>query len=483
MLYNSLSYVVFFTIVLCAYWALPTHRARLGLLLVASWIFYASWYPIYLLLFLLVTAINYGLALAVDATRIERRALARRIVTLTVIANLTNIGFFKYFNFFADNGAGIATWLTGTAWHPAAVDVVLPLGISFYTFQKIAYVVDVYRGDAPAIRNPLKMALFASFFPQLIAGPIVRPNDFIPQLASIRRFDTQRFLHGVDLIAIGMFKKVLIADQLAPFADQFFGSPQGAGALTALLGIYAYTAQIYCDFSGYTDIGRGCAYCLGYELPRNFQAPYLSGNLTEFWRRWHMTLSQWLRDYLYIPLGGNRRGPVRTYWNLLVTMTLGGLWHGASWNFVIWGMLHGAGLAATRWVHERLGVAPAAPLLNGRLYPLLATFATFHFVAFAWVFFRAPDLGGALAVFGALTSGRLLGPTDIGVFGRLPLLLVAAAIGGALLLHLMATAAIRAGRQRGPLWNAMRPFVYFGVTIGALLLAHRGAQQFIYFQF
>lgn len=483
MLYNSLTYLVFFTIVLGTYWALPTHRARLSLLLLASWVFYAAWYPIYLLLFLVVIGVNYGLALAVDATRITRQPLARRIVALTVVVNLANIGFFKYFNFFVDNGAEVATWLSGSTWHPPALDVVLPLGISFYTFQKIAYVVDVFRGDAPAIRNPLKMALFASFFPQLIAGPIVRANEFIPQLGSIRRFDAGRFLHGLDLIAIGLFKKVLIADQLAPFADQFFGAPQGTGAMTAMLGIYAYTAQIYCDFSGYTDIGRGCAYCLGYELPRNFQAPYLSGNLTEFWRRWHMTLSQWLRDYLYVPLGGNRRGAVRTYWNLLVTMTLGGLWHGASWNFVIWGVLHGVGLAATRWVHERLGIAPTAPLLRGRLYPLLATIATFHFVAFAWVFFRAPDLDGAFSVFRALASGRLLGQADIGVFGRLPLLLNGVAIAGAALLHLLATASIRRGGHQGPVWAAARPFAYFAVAASALLLAHRGAQQFIYFQF
>jgi D-alanyl-lipoteichoic acid acyltransferase DltB (MBOAT superfamily) len=482
-LYNSLTYLVFFAIVLAGTWALPTHRSRLGLLLAASWLFYAAWYPVYLLLLIVVTAVNYAAALAVNATVEPRPQVARRIVAATVVANLANLGFFKYANFFLDSWASVSHALLGSTWQPAGIDLFLPLGISFYTFQKIAYVVDVYRGDAPVIRNPLKMALFGAFFPQLIAGPIVRPNEFIPQLASIRRFDARLALHGLDLIAVGLVKKVLVADQVAPFVDQVFASPGSFGAGTLLFAVYAYSAQIYCDFSGYTDIGRGCAYLLGYHLPRNFEAPYFSVNLTEFWRRWHMTLSQWLRDYLYIPLGGNRRGRVRTYWNLFVTMALGGLWHGASWNFVIWGMLHGAGLAATRAVHERLGVPPSQPLRSGRAYRLASTLATFHFVAFAWVFFRAESFGSALAVIGGIARAPWFPVGDLETFGFLRLPAIGAALLGLGALHGAATLAARAGVQRSAAWRAARPFAYFAVLVACLLFANRGAQQFIYFQF
>ncbi len=483
MLYNSLTYALFFVSVLLGYWALPSHRARLGLLLAASWIFYAAWYPIYLLLLIVVTAVNYAAALGVAATREDRPRQARAIVALTVTANLVNLGFFKYWNFFVDSWADVSLALFGSVSNVPALDVFLPLGISFYTFQKIGYVVDVYRGDAPVIRNPLKMALFGAFFPQLIAGPIVRPNEFIPQLASIRRFDAWRMLHGLDLIAIGLAKKVLIADQIAPFVDKVFASPEGVGSGPLLLAVYAYSVQIYCDFSGYTDIGRGCAYCLGYELPRNFRAPYLAVNLTDFWRRWHITLSNWLRDYLYIPLGGNRVGRVRTYWNLIVTMALGGLWHGASWNFVIWGLLHGLGLAGTRLLHERLGVAATTPLLPGRAYRVFSTVLTFHFVAFAWIFFRASDFDVAWTVIRGIAEATLFGPNDLRVFGPFPLALTAAGLVAATVLHLLGTAATRAKLHRGVAWAASRPLLYFAIAVALLLVGNRGAQQFIYFQF
>jgi alginate O-acetyltransferase complex protein AlgI len=480
--YNSLTYAVFFIAVTVACWLIPTHRGRLGLLLAASWAFYAAWYPVYLLLLIAVTGFNYQAALLVDR-HAARPAVARRIMIVAVVANLANLAFFKYANFFLDTWSDVSNALLGAAWQPPGIDVFLPLGISFYTFQKIAYVVDVYRGDAPVIRNPLKMALFGAFFPQLVAGPIVRPNEFIPQLASKRRFDARMFLHGGDLIAIGVVKKVLIADPIAPFVDGVFADPGAAGSLTLLFAIYAYSVQIYCDFSGYTDIGRGSAYCLGYDLPRNFEAPYLSGNLTEFWRRWHMTLSQWLRDYLYIPLGGNRRGDVRTYWNLLVTMMLGGLWHGASWNFVIWGTLHGVGLAATRWVHERLGVAPTQPLRAGRAYRFVTTLATFHFVALAWVFFRAESFDAALTVLGGLASATWFTPADLDRVGHLRLPAMGALCVGLAALHIAATLATRAGWKRRPAWRVLRPFAWFAVIVACLLFASSGVQQFIYFQF
>jgi D-alanyl-lipoteichoic acid acyltransferase DltB (MBOAT superfamily) len=482
-LFNSLSYAVFFFVVLSIYWALPWHRARLGFLLIASWVFYLAWYPIYLLLFIAVTSVNYLAARAVAATGSSRPDLARRIVVAAVIVDLGNLALFKYYDFFLTSAAGGMALLTGSDWSPPMSDIFFPLGISFYSFQMMAYVIDVGRGEIGVIRNPLKMTLFIAFFPQLIAGPIVRAREFIGQLSSKRRFEARRFLHGLDLIAFGVFKKVLIADQLAPFVDGVFAAPDGRGQLALLLAMYAYSAQIYCDFSGYTDIGRGCAYCLGYELPRNFRAPYLSVNITEFWRRWHITLSNWLRDYLYIPLGGNRAGAKRTYVNLLITMVLGGLWHGTSWTFVTWGLLHGVALAVTRFAHERIGVAPTQPLFSGRLYRSFSMLVTFHFVSLAWIFFRAPTfdtafsfLAGLMGIdFGSAAAALTMGRSTMGIVA-VSLVLVG-------VLHAATFLAIRQRWYRGRAWAVGRPLVYFMVLVGVTLAANRGAQQFIYFQF
>ncbi|MGH0035942.1 MAG: MBOAT family O-acyltransferase [Myxococcota bacterium] len=483
MLFNSLSYLAFFAIVLCVYWALPWHRARLGFLLLASWTFYLAWYPIYLFLFLAVTAVNYFAALGVAATRDERPDWSRRIVVATVIVDLGNLALFKYYDFFVQSGAALAHSLTGVEWSPPMSDIFLPLGISFYSFQMMAYVIDLGRRQIDVIRNPLKMSLFIAFFPQLIAGPIVRAREFIGQLASRRSFELRRFLHGLDLIAFGLFKKVLIADQLAPFVDGVFAAPDGRDPVTLLVAVYAYSAQIYCDFSGYTDIGRGCAYCLGYELPRNFRSPYLSVNVTEFWRRWHITLSNWLRDYLYIPLGGNRSGPLRTYLNLIITMGLGGLWHGASWTFVIWGLLHGGALALTRFVHERRGVAPTEPLLPGRLYRLFSIVATFHFVSLAWIFFRAQTFDTAFTILAGLVGIHLDGAAAALNLGRFTLVIVAVSLMVAGVLHLATVLAIQGRWHQRAAWAWGRPAVYFIVMVGLTLFADRGAQQFIYFQF
>jgi len=481
MLFNSLTFGAFFLFVLASYWAIPWHRTRLAFLLLASWIFYLAWYPTYLILFLLVTAMNYlgarFVALAVPGS--PKRA--RAIVVLTVVFDLANLGFFKYFDFFANSGASLAHLVFGIEWQPPAADLFLPLGISFYTFQMIAYVVDVHRGDCELIRNPLKMSLFIAFFPQLIAGPIVRAREFIGQLSSKRHFNSGAFLHGLDLIAFGTFKKVMIADQLAPFVDSVFSAPVGQGRLSILLAVYAYSAQIYCDFSGYTDIGRGCAYCLGFELPRNFRAPYFSVNVTQFWRRWHMTLSNWLRDYLYIPLGGNRRGRGRTYLNLILTMGLGGLWHGAGWTFVVWGLLHGVALAGTRLLHERSGVPAEEPLLRGFAYRTLSMVVTFHFVSFAWIFFRAQSFSAALAMLAGLfglSAGAAAQP-----LGRLTIALVAATLLSMAVLHAFVTLATRMRLHQTTLWRVLRPALLFAVIAGTLLFSDRGAQQFIYFQF
>jgi len=481
MLFNSLTFAAFLLVVFAIYWLLPWHRARLAFLLLASWAFYAAWYPRYLLLFLAVTAFNYFASWAVQTALLRRPSSVRGLVAMAVVVDLSILGYFKYSGFLLGATASTLQILFAIDWHPPLVELFLPLGISFYIFQMIAYVVDLARGDCGWIRNPLKMSLFIAFFPQLIAGPIVRASEFIGQLESSRRFSVQRFLHGIDLVALGVFKKVVVADQLSPFVDGVFIGPSGQSPITVLVGIYAYSVQIYCDFSGYTDIGRGCAYCLGYELPRNFRAPYFAGNVIEFWRRWHITLSNWLRDYLYIPLGGNRQGRLRTYMNLIVTMGLGGLWHGASWTFVVWGLLHGLALAGTRFVHEWRRVRPAAPLFEGRLWRWASVALTFHFVSFAWIFFRSPDFETAFAVVGSLA--RLPLGLAIPTVGRTTLALVILALVALAGLHSVSTWARVRGVQSSFGWAALRPFAYFFVAVSVSLLAGRGAQQFIYFQF
>ncbi len=399
MMSTSPIFLAFFAIVLVGYWVIPWNKARLGWLLVASYVFYAAWNPPYLAQFVAITAINYVAALGIGRWRGGRPGLAMWLLVAMLVVNVGSLGLLKYYGFAARSLDGAAGAL-GYSWNLPRLDLFLPLGISFYVFLLVAYLVDVSRGTCQAIGNPVKMALFVAFFPKVVAGPIVRASEIMGQFDTRREFRPDQFLHGLDLLMIGFFKKVIIADQLAPFVNTVFDAPHGMGAVTSLLAVYAYAAQIYCDFSGYTDIARGCSYLLGYELPINFRLPYLAHNIIDFWRRWHLTLSYWLRDYLYIPLGGSRKGAWRTYLNLIITMVLGGLWHGASWCFVAWGLLHGVALAATRFVHERMGVKPHEPLFKGRLYKAVAIFVTFHLVCLGWVFFRAPTFQTAFTILG-----------------------------------------------------------------------------------
>lgn len=481
MLYNSLSFLVFFVLVFASYWTLRGHRARLVLLLVASWLFYAAWYPRYLVLFLAVTAVTYGAGIWIaDLRRHDRRAASRAVVA-TVVLDLAMLAYFKYANFLLGSATSAAGEL-GVQWHVPQLHVILPLGISFYTFQSIAYVIDVNRGEVEATRNPLKLALFKAFFPQLIAGPIVRASELVPQFASARRATPAMMLAGLDLVAVGLFKKVMIADQIAPYVDRVFANPTAHSTIPLLLGIYGYAAQIYCDFSGYTDIGRGCARLLGYELPPNFDHPYLSVNIVDFWRRWHMTLSRWLRDYLYIPLGGSRQGRVRTYVNLLLTMVLGGLWHGAAWTFVVWGLIHGVLLAVTRLVHDLRGVPGEQPLFRGRAYRWLSIAVTFHLVCIAWVFFRAPTLAVAMSMLRRVARVSAVSSADIAAFGWVTLGVTGASLVAVGLLHVIARVVSRQPRT-STAWLVARSGAYAALVIALTLLASRGAQQFIYFQF
>lgn len=483
MLFNSSSYFLFFLIVLGCYWALPFHRMRLVWLFFVSCLFYAAWDPSCLLLLLIVTAVNYGAALCIAHKRSSQPKLSSLIFIVIVILNLSVLIFFKYLLFFAETISTVVSVAGGSGYTMTVSRFALPVGISFYTFQLIAYMVDVKRGDTEAIKNPLTMGLFIAFFPKIFAGPIVRAHELVPQFQSKRTLNAKELLAGLDLICMGLMKKVLIADQLTPFVDKAFAAPTGLGAGTLLLAVYAYTVQIYCDFSGYTDIARGCAFCFGYFLPENFERPYSAFNVIDFWRKWHITLSNWLRDYLYIPLGGNRKGKVATYRNVLITMGLCGLWHGASWPFVVWGLWHGIALAATRFVHELKGVPTSRPLFDGKFYRFCSIFITFNIVAFGWIFFRAPTFDIAFKIYSGIFSFTLFGSMDLTTFGVVKIGLVSVSLAVLFCVQMLSLVSSRCRFKETLLWSSMRPVAYFLVIAGITMMASQSAQQFIYFQF
>jgi len=392
--FNSLQYLVFLPVVLVVYWMLP-RRARQPWLLAASYVFYAAfdWRFAFLLLF--TTVVDYCVGKGIEnRDRDTDQARRRRLLLISIGVNLTVLGFFKYFNFFVEQGVTLFT-KAGLAPATPALRVLLPFGISFYTFQSIGYTVDVYRRKLPACRNPIDFATFVAYFPQLVAGPISRAKNLLPQIQAPRdRPSGQQVLSGLLLITVGLFKKVVLADPLAPVVNAAFGGTADAGTQLVAIGVVAFAIQIYADFSGYSDMARGSSRLLNIELVHNFDQPYLSRNITEFWRRWHISLSTWLRDYLYIPLGGNRGTATRVYRNLMLTMLLGGLWHGAGWNFVIWGGLHGAYLCIDRLRGARRDLPDGPPTRRD----LPAIVVTLGLVCFAWIFFRARTFAEAVQV-------------------------------------------------------------------------------------
>ena len=339
MLFTTWTFFLFLSAVLVFHYALPG-PFRKYLLLAASYLFYMSWNAKFAVLLAGLTAVDFAAGILLEGLPTSRRKPA---LIFSLAANLGMLGFFKYYNFLAANTAS----LFGLDQHRWALDIVLPLGISFHTFQSISYVMDVYRGDQRAIRNLADYALFISFFPQLTAGPIVRAHEFFADLGSRRAPSSVEWRRGTLLLLLGLAKKMAVADQFGLIADRYFQHVAAqTGRLFALSGVFAFDMQVYFDFAGYTDMAIGMALLLGFHFPENFRRPYLAQSVTEFWRRWHISLSTWLRDYLWFPLSANRRGGLSTYRNLMITMLLGGLWHGASWNFVLWGGWHGALLSA-----------------------------------------------------------------------------------------------------------------------------------------
>ena len=448
------------------WWMLRTQRARNLLLLAASVVFYAHWNPWLVPLVAGTALYDYRMALAIEAAPGERAR--RHLLAGAVAVPLGLLAFFKYTNFLVAQ----AWWplrALGVQAPPPVFDIVLPLGISFYTFETIAYVVDVYRRRLPAARHPLDYALFLLFFPHLIAGPIVRAHQFLPQVRRDRRLDWSRVELGVRLFVFGMLKKV-VADQLALVVDPVFGRPDAYATSTVWTAVVCYAVQIYCDFSGYTDMAIGGAHVLGIKLPINFRMPYFAASPAEFWRRWHITLSTWLRDYLYIPLGGNRHGTWQTYRNLMITMLLGGLWHGAAWTFVVWGGYHGLLLVVQRAVSWPRWARSAM------LRPARVTL-TFLLVCVGWVFFRAGSLAVAATVLERMVmpvSGIELTP-DVA-------LLVGLVLGVVLAAHLVGTFA-DIPRLVRTLPAPVLGTVLAGGFLLARLLAPDTGGAFIYFQF
>ncbi len=475
MAFNSFVFAVFLPLVLGCYWLLHRRmRAQNALLLVASYVFYGWWDWRFLSLLAISTVIDHLVATkihSIDGRDPESERRRHRWLVLSVVTNLGILGFFKYFNFFAGSMQALLASV-GIEADPLYLNVILPVGISFYTFQTLSYTVDVYRREMPPAKTFWDFALYVAFFPQLVAGPIERAVALVPQIEQPRRFDRLQFTDGIHLIFWGLFKKVYVADNLAVVANATFADPSASG-WQVLIGIYAFAFQIYCDFSGYSDIARGCAKTMGFELMVNFRFPYISKNPSEFWRRWHISLSTWLRDYLYIPLGGNRGSAVLTYRNLALTMLLGGLWHGATWLFVIWGAYQGLLLVVHRLYTEWRGELRSE---GGLLSRGLRVAVMFQFICLGWLIFRAESL----TQIGSMLTRLLTWSGSVDLSAAMPLLTFVGPL-------LLAEALLGWSRREALYHVQWLPGSLRVVGYGALfyLLAFHGAssQSFIYFQF
>lgn len=473
MLFTEIRFAIFFVICLSVYWTLKRTSHRHIFLLVMSYIFYAGWDVRFLALIAYSTAVTYiGSRLLADAPSAQRR---RRVLFTAIALQLASLFFFKYFDFAFENIAALAA-AAGLSGDWRAPDILLPVGISFFTFQAISYLVDVGRGDTRMRCAPLDVGLYIAFFPQLVAGPIVRSTDFMPQLDEDKRRDTDQFMRGVKVFLLGFCYKAAIADNLGLLVDPVFADPLDWSVVSVWIATLGFYGQIYFDFAGYSWMAIGVAGMLGFALPRNFNFPYIAGNVQEFWHRWHISLSTWLRDYLYIPLGGSRRGEIRFVYALMATMLLGGLWHGASWNFVLWGGLHGLALLA---FHYRREIPLVGRMFAGtptRIGSLAGLVITQVWVFALWIPFRAESFGDTvtifMAMFGQLTPGE----------NELPVWML-----GLVVLPVIVDAVI------GPRTEALRarvtvPVFVYSLIVGAvfaliLVLVPLSNEPFIYFRF
>jgi len=471
--FNSFHFAVFFLVVYALYRSVP-HRAQNWLLLVASYYFYGSWDWRFLALLLASTGIDYLCAIYIDGRQDPRQR--RRALLVSLGFNLSMLGFFKYFNFFAGS-LQVLLRRVGIEADYATLNIVLPVGISFYTFITMSYVIDVYRRDIAPCRNLRDFALFVAYFPHLVAGPILRADWLLPQITRPRRIRAEQVRDALWLILWGFFKKVFVADNLAHVADAVFNRPGPATGLEVLVGVYAFAFQIYGDFSGYSDIARGTSLLMGIELNVNFRFPYFVRSASAFWQHWHISLSTWLRDYLYIPLGGNRFGSARTKRNLAITMLLGGLWHGAAWTYVLWGAYQGALLMAFRTGAEWIERHPQR-WIDRPWARVAGVLLMFQLTCYGWLIFRAHSVT-QLASFTASLLGMHGGSSPIVANGVWQLVFFA---GPLLLFH-----AYEARRDDLKAIFTLRPVARYAICLALLyatvLWGEFGGGEFIYFRF
>jgi alginate O-acetyltransferase complex protein AlgI len=480
MLFCSISFMIFFAVLLCVYWSLPWRRARVWLLVAASFYFYATWNKWLAVILCISTFFDYALALGIERSLHKRRR--RFFLCASLIANLGLLCYFKYTNFFLLSldelliAAGSPNWFR-------TLRIILPIGISFYTFEAINYMVDVYRGRMRAERNFGDFLLFILFFPHLVAGPIVRARDFLPQIKRPKHCDWVRLHLGLQYFLMGLFKKLAIADRMALFADPVFDHALDYQTPAAWIAMFAYAMQVYCDFSGYTDMAIGTAHMLGYKLAENFNMPFLAANISEFWNRWHISLSSWLRDYVFVPLGGSRGGEGKTWRNLLITMTLCGLWHGAAWPFVGFGFLQAWMLIAHRVFHRWCKHKPRLDgALRSQLGTVLRIAITFLCFCLSLIIFRSSSFAHAFDMYSRLLTAPPLDAKLAPLPAPVPEIGFWLTVGIMLAAHLLG----RSGVWIRPTLRLPAPilgFSYAALFGLALLLEPQGAKAFIYFQF
>lgn len=469
MLFDTPIYLIFLVLVVLAYWQLDRRRQNV-LLLLASYFFYGWWDWRFLLLMIASTLVDFVIARRIEDA--SGKSSRKALLIASLVLNFSILGFFKYFNFFIGSAAFA---LDAVGFHNVPrgfLAIILPPGISFYTFQEVAYIVDVHAGRIKASRNFVEYGLFISLFPHLIAGPIQRPSHLLPQVQRPRIFQPTAFRDGCMLILMGFLRKAVIADNCAHLANAAFSGGFGNNGWSTLIGCYAFAWQIYGDFSGYSDIARGSAQLLGFHFMVNFRQPYLAVSLQDFWHRWHISLSTWLRDYLYIPLGGSRVSTRTTYRNLLITMILGGLWHGANWTFVVWGAIHGGALSIERWIASQRDKLSEPT----RLVRVAKQLLVFHIVCLSWLFFRAESISTAFRMLGALRHFSWsveYGPAFL-FLGML------VAIGLAMDLQMESSGGEYVFQNNSPI-------VAYGAAVAAMMLlilfSANGNHAFIYFRF
>ena len=470
MIFNSLTFLAFFAVVLTVYWLPFAWTAKKIFLLIASYLFYAAWNPPFVILLWISTIVDW--VAAQQLVRAENQWLRRTWMLISVVVNLGMLGYFKYGEFLLDSFTALAAHF-GLHYVPPHYDIVLPVGISFYTFATLSYTLDVYLRRAAPARNFLDYALFVTFFPHLVAGPIMRPTELVPQFAHPRKLNPERLAFGLSLMILGLFQKVVLADGfLAPAVEKVYDADKAPMALDAWVATLAFSGQIFCDFAGYSTTAIGVAMCMNFAMPDNFRFPYAAIGFSDFWRRWHITLSSWLRDYLYIPLGGNRRGEARTYLALMTTMLLGGLWHGANWTFVVWGGLHGLYLVVERLLRKAVDYRP------GPLGLVALGLLTFVLTNIAWVFFRAKAFDKAWSILTAMSGLNANGvPLLAGVYLATTGLIVTSLVGA----HWV----MRERTLEATLAKLHPAVIVGGLTLMsfAIVIEHGAGNGFIYFQF